>query len=204
MANIQNVDYEAIPGKASNMRETGRQLNNELDMIYQKIAGMHNAWYGKRYHSLVVAFNNMIPQLNDLLDLVVGEIPFALETVANNYSRVDQGTDVVGANREAIKKVAELTLPTDVGMKFVTSDVSNVQQEVSTAFEKAKEYMNNFESRFNEVQWQSEAAEKFKSQFITLKNNIVASFEQIKGDFVKLMTEAQNDIQSAESANTVQ
>lgn len=204
MARIQNVDYEAIPQKASNMRETGKQLNNELDMIYQSIGEMHNVWYGKRYHSLVVAFNNMIPQLNELLELVVGEIPFTLETVANNYSRVDQGMDVVAANRELIKKIIELSLPTDVGMKFITEEVSGVQQKVSTAFENAKEYMNVFEARFNEVQWESEAAENFRAKFATLKNNIVTSFETIKGDFVRLMTEAQNDIQSAESANTVQ
>ena len=85
MAKIQTVDYEAIPQKASNMRDLGMQLNNELKTAYQSIADMHNSWYGKRYCSLALDFNAMTPSLNEMLNLVVGEIPYALETVANNY-----------------------------------------------------------------------------------------------------------------------
>lgn len=204
MAKIQNVDYEAIPAKASTMRETGIQLNTELTTAYQSITDMHTNWYGKRYHALVVDFNNMIPQLNEMLELVVGEIPYTLETVANNYSKVDQGSNIVAANKTAPTKIAEITLPTDVGMKFLTTEVSTVQTNVSTNFENAKECMNTYETILGQVQWESEASEAFRTKFATLKANIISSFENIKTQFVNLMTQAQSDIQSAESSNTVQ
>ena len=70
MARIMNVDYEAIPGKAQQMRSQGEELNTELTTAYQSITDMHNAWYGKRYNELVKSFNNIIPQINEMLQLV--------------------------------------------------------------------------------------------------------------------------------------
>ena len=134
MARIMNVDYEAIPGKAQQMRSQGEELNTELTTAYQSIADMHNAWYGKRYNELVKSFNNIIPQINEMLQLVVGDIPFALETVANNYSQADKGSNVTSANNTAPKKISNLSLSNDVGMKFLTSEVSSTQSKVSTNF----------------------------------------------------------------------
>ena len=204
MAKIQTVDYEAIPQKASNMRDLGMQLNNELKTAYQSIADMHNSWYGKRYCSLALDFNAMTPSLNEMLNLVVGEIPYALETVANNYSMVDQGANIVGANKTEPTRIADLAIPTDIGMRFITEEVSMVQTNVATNFDKSKELMNNIESVLGQVQWESEAAEAFRAKFKSLKNSIVASIDNIRSEFVKLMQQAQDDIQNAENANTVQ
>ena len=112
MARIMNVDYEAIPGKAQQMRSQGEELNTELTTAYQSITDMHNAWYGKRYNELVKSFNNIIPQINEMLQLVVGDIPFALETVANNYSQADKGSNVTSANNTAPKKISNFTIKT--------------------------------------------------------------------------------------------
>lgn len=204
MAKIQSVDYEAIPQRASNMREIGIQLNNELTTAYQSITDMHNVWYGKRYQSLVLDFNAMIPQLNEMLDLVVGEIPYVLETIANNYATVDTGSTIVGAQQTAPTKIADIAIATDVGMRFLTSEVNTIQNNVSTNFDNTKELMNNFETVLNQVEWESEAAESFRARFTSLKNSIVNSIDNIRSEFVKLMQQAQDDIQNAETANTVQ
>lgn len=204
MAKIQSVDYEAIPQKASNMREIGMQLNNELLTAYQNVTDMHNVWFGKRYQSLVLDFNALIPQLNEMLALVVGEIPFVLETVANNYAMVDMGSNIVGAQQTAPTRIADIAIATDVGMRFLTSEVNTIQNTVSTNFENSKELMNNIESVLNQVQWESEAADSFRARFAQLKGNIVNSIDNIRSEFVKLMQQAQDDIQNAESANTVQ
>ena len=50
MAKITTVDYEAIPGKAAQMRSQGQELNNQLTTVYQDVANMHNVWYGKRLY----------------------------------------------------------------------------------------------------------------------------------------------------------
>ena len=203
MANIVSVDYEAFPGQAKQMRETGKQLNNEVIKAYTSIENMHGSWYGKRYNELVKQFNNMIPQINEILDLVVGQIPFALETVANNYAQADRGSNVTSAVNEEPNKVVALNIPSDVGMKFLTGEVSNVQRSVSENFKNAKEQMNNIASQYAKINWQSEASEAFKEKFNKLKANIIASFESIDTQFVQLMNQTQEDIESTENANTV-
>ena len=88
MAKIDHVDYEAMPRQAKAMREYALELNNELRTAYSNVGEMHNSWYGVRYNELVKDFNELIPQVNDLLKLVVTEIPFAVETIANTMLKL--------------------------------------------------------------------------------------------------------------------
>ena len=64
MAKIQNVDYERIPGQATQMRSEGQVLNTELKSAYESINLMRNFWYGKRYDSLVKEFNEIKSSIN--------------------------------------------------------------------------------------------------------------------------------------------
>lgn len=204
MPNIMNVDYEAIPAQAKQMRAVGEQLNSEFTKIYSNLGELHNAWYGKRYNELVLAFNNIIPQVNEILTLVEAEIPFALETVANNYAQADKGQNVTTAVKEPIRRINNVTVPNDVGMKFITETVTAMKNSISNSFRNAKEQMNQFNAQFEKVQWQSEAANAFKAQFSKLKNEVVASFDNIETQFAKLMSQTLQDMQATESANTVQ
>lgn len=203
MARIQNVDYEAMAGQAKEMRGYGRQLNNEMTKAYSNVADMHNSWYGKRYNELVKSFNEMIPQLNEMLILVVTEVPYALENIANNYSQADRGQNVTAASNEAPNKLTNLSLSNDVGMKFMTSNVYTTRQNISTNFKNAKDQMDRVESAYSKIQWQSEASEAFKSKFTKLKNDIVTAFENINTQFTKLMQQTEQDIENAEKANNV-
>ena len=165
---------------------------------------MHNSWYGIRYNELVKDFNELVPQVNDLLKLVVTDIPFAIETIANNYAQADKGQNVTSAEETAANKIENLPIINDVGMRFMTGEVSNTQRAVSEKFESAKELMNRIESEYNRVDWQSEASESFKARFAQLKSDILASFDNINNQFTKLMTQTQQDIEATEKANTVQ
>ena len=49
MANIVNVNYEAMPALARQVRKYAQDLNTELVNAYTSIADMHNSWYGKRW-----------------------------------------------------------------------------------------------------------------------------------------------------------
>lgn len=203
MAKIMNVDYMEIPTQAKQMRNYGKELNTEITNAYNSIANMHNSWYGQRYNALVVEFNKMIPQINELLELVVGDIPYTLEVIANNYSQADRGQNVTSAVKEAPKKIVNISTSNDVGMKFVTSEVQTTQKNVENNLKKAVEKMNTIERTFGTIKWSSEAAEAFKTKFTSLKNNIVKAFQDIQSQFTKLMNQTQQDIQSTESANTV-
>lgn len=204
MAKISTVDYEAIPGKASQIRSLGQDVNKELTNAYTSITEMHSNWYGVRYNSLVEAFNNLIPQLNDLLQVAVGDLPFVLETVANNYAQADRGSGVVGANNTAPTQIANIPISKDVGMRFLTSAVEATQNTVVNNFNTAVEQMNQIESVSNSMVWESEAAEAYKAKFAKLKNEIVSSFDNIKSQFTTLMNQTKEDIQATENANTVQ
>ena len=204
MANIVNVDYEAIPRQALSMRTHGKELNDELVTVYQSIQDMHNVWYGERYNALLAEFNKIVTNLNELLSLVVDEIPFTLETVANNYSLADRGTNAVQAIREEPKKIVALAIPKDVGMKFITNEVSAIKESVSKNFQNSRNKMDTIETEYNKIAWQSEAADAFKAKFKKLKNEIVSSFEQLNLQFTNLMNKTMEDIQRTENANTVQ
>ena len=103
MARIDHVDYEAMPRQAKAMREYALELNSELRAAYTNIGEMHNSWYGVRYNELVKDFNELVPQVNDLLKLVVTDIPFAIETIANNYAQADKGQNVTSAEETSAK-----------------------------------------------------------------------------------------------------
>lgn len=203
MAKIQNVDYEAMPKQAKQMRTYGQQLNTQMTNAYKSIENMHNSWYGKRYNELVKQFNNLTTQINEMLTLVVTDIPYALETVANNYSQADRGINATAAQKISPKKITNLTIKNDVGMKFMTSNVESVQKSVSANFKNAKDQMNKIQAEYTKIKWQSEASDAFKSKFDKLKQNIYSSFENIEKQFTKLMVQTQEDIQKAETANTV-
>lgn len=204
MAKIDHVDYEAMPRQAKAMREYALELNNELRTAYSNVGEMHNSWYGVRYNELVKDFNELIPQVNDLLKLVVAEIPFAVETIANNYAQADKGQNVTSAEETSANNIENLPITNDVGMRFMTAEVANTQRSVSEKFDASKELMNKIEAEYNRVEWQSEASESFKARFNKLKNDILMAFDNINNEFSKLMTQTQQDIETTEKANTVQ
>ena len=204
MAKIQNVDYLAMPNNAKQMRSCGQQLNTEVTNAYNSVNSMHSSWYGKRYNELVTHFNNMIPQINEMLQLVVTDIPVSLEKVANNYSQADRGSNATTVENTTPKKITNITIHNDVGMKFITANVQEVQTKVSKNFKNAKDQMNKISTEYNKVKWTSEASEAFKNKFNKLKTDITKSFDEIEKQFTNLMNQTKEDIQKAETANTVQ
>ncbi|MBR6033596.1 MAG: WXG100 family type VII secretion target [Clostridia bacterium] len=198
------VDYEGMPAQAKQMRETGKSLNQELLQAYASIGDMHKSWYGKRYNALVEQFNNLIPQLNQMLTTVAYEVPVNLEKIANNYSQADKGQNCTTVVDEKPTSIANLSMPNDVGMHFVESEVEEVKNKVSNNFRNAKERMNEFGTQYEKIRWEnSAAAEEFKVQFEKLKSTIISAFDQIEADFKSLMNQTQQDMQNVESANTV-
>ena len=203
MANIIKVDYEAIPRQTMSMRTQGKELNTELLGAYRSIEEMHRSWFGQRYNALVAEFNKIVPSINELLSLVIDEIPFTLDTVANNYALADKGTGVTKAAKEVPQKILEISMPSDIGMGFITSEVEAVQQSVSRSFQNARDKMNVIETEYGKIVWQSEASEAFKVKFQKLKTEITNSFENLNTQFTNLMNATKEDMQKTENANNI-
>ena len=204
MAQIQNVDYQAIPSHARQMRSLGKDLNREVSSAYTSAKNMHQSWYGTRYNELITQFNDSVSLINEMLQLVVTDIPVTLEKVANNYSQADKGSNATAVGTDQPTKLSNIPLVSDVGMKFISSQVETTRNNVSNNFKNAKEKMNSISSEFNRVNWSSEAADAFRTKFNSLKSKIDSNFNEIQQNFTKLMRQAQEDIEKAESSNTVQ
>jgi len=123
---------------------------------------------------------------------------------AFRLSRADQGTNVTSATNTPPNRIVDLAISNDIGMKFVTSEVETVKNNVSTNFKNAESKMNSIDAVYKRVDWKSEAADAFYTKFTKLKGEILAAFENIDAQFTKLMNETLSDIQNTENANTVQ
>lgn len=203
MAKITSVDYEAIPGIAQRIRNLGAQINGKMTDVYAKMTEMHNNWYGKRYNALIEQFNNLIPSLNDLIKIAEDDLPITLTKIANNYAMADTGAAVSGAMDAEMQSIAEIPVSNDVGMRFLTAEVTTTQTEVQNNFKSSVDLMGQIEQASNSMVWESEAAEAYKARFAKLKSEIVSSFENLNSQFTTLMNQTLEDIQSTENANTV-
>lgn len=204
MAKIEFVNYNTVPGVANDMQELGVKLNNELTTAYASTRDMRSHWFGVRYNTLIQGFNKVIPSINELLKLVIGEIPFALRVAANNYSQADRGQNACAAEEGVPNNIEEIAETTEPGLKFITSEVESVKGNVETNFTNAENLMDEIAAKFATAEWESEARDAFDNRFNTLKSNITSSIEDIKSQFTSLMAETISDIEKAENSSTVQ
>lgn len=203
MSRISIIDYEAMIVQIKKIREHGEQLNREIIEVYSNLESMHKFWYGKRYNTVLTKFNKVIPQLNIMLELVVGKLPYTLELIANNYSLADSRQNVTLANEEKPSKINELAITKDVGMRFLSEKVIDIQQEISKCFERVKDQMNQIEIEYSKILWKSESSKMFEQTFNKLKNEIIVFFENIDVELKKIIAQAENDMETAEKFNNV-
>lgn len=203
MALIDELIYEEFPGHAGQMRTHAQELNSEIKNAYINVTNMHENWYGKRYNELASDFNKIIPMLKDILQLLVGEIPFELEKIANNYAIADKGERIVNPTETAYQTIEEIPMPNDVGMRCITAQVEEVQKTVSTNFRNAIDKMEIIDNDFSKVVWQSEAGTKYRNKVKEAKKDVIDAFENLENQFSRLMNQAVEDINAAEKSNTV-
>ncbi|MBR3163208.1 MAG: WXG100 family type VII secretion target [Clostridia bacterium] len=203
MSRVEYVDYQDLAVKAKDIRNHAKELNELFTKIYQEIITMHQAWYGKRYNELAKDFNELAPSINEMLKLTYGEIPFALETIANNFSQADTRSNTTSAQQTEERKMPNIPTPSDVGMRFMETQVRESKNKVTTGFKNANEKMSAIEGTYNKISWKSESAEAFRAKFIMLKNQITKEIDELNSQFDKLMEQAMEDLRITEQKNTV-
>ena len=202
MAKIMNVDYEAMPNQAKQMRAQGKELNNELVGAYKKISDMHNCWYGKRYNELVTYFNELVPQLNQFLNVIVGEVPYMFEKIANTSSDVDIQQNVAVPQKESIQKLEALPLIDDVGMRYISKEVDEISNEIMQLLQAAEDSMESVKRTVDNVELECEGSAEFKNEFTTLNNAFEYVINNIKTQFTKLMQADRELMEKAEKENS--
>lgn len=203
MANITEVDYLALPGKASAIRSYGNSLKENLNQLFQESRSMHDNWYGIRYNSYITELNSMIPAINDVLRLVIDDIPVALETVARNYALAD-GEAPNTVNSKEMPVIESIESVTDTGLRFISEAVAGHKATIEGKIASALENLASIQTEYDSVVWSSEAATEFSTKFNSLKTSIESALNSVKTNLSKLMAAAEEDISNAEVHNTVQ
>ena len=203
MSRIRKVNYGEMAVQAKKIREDGKQLNDQIVKVYTYLSDMHEFWYGKRYNKLVMVFNNMVPQLNEMLSLVVYKLPYSLELISNNYSMVDRKQKETVEIDEEPNRIKEIEITNDPGLRFLSDQVIGIQQKISKCFEIAKDQMNEIEIEYKRILWESESADIFEEKFSEIKEKITAFFANINTEFKNLMQQTEDDLEKAEKINNV-
>lgn len=201
MAVINQVLYHDMPGKATELREAGLELNRQVVAVYNAVNDMKTHWGGARYNELAVAFNEMRPLFNSILGLVVGTFPTTIEQVANNYAVVDTGAKICEVREEPLQPFSDIAPTSPNEFRFIQGEVEQVKATVNQNFGYMLDQMNMIDTIITQIPWESDAATTFRETFVQLRDQIIAKIDDVKFRFDSSMNQTIADVQRGESAN---
>lgn len=195
------IDYENIPAQSKNIRGLAREINNKLLSVYGKIAEMHVCWYGKRYNELVTNFNELVPQFNQFVDVIVGEVPYMFEKIANSISDVDVKYNVAVPQRESVQKIQLLPVIDDVGMRYISAEVDEINTNVVKLLQDAEDTMEGIKRIVEQINIDCDGSAEFKNQFSRLSDAFQYTINNVEKQFSELMKQDKELIETAEKKN---
>ena len=195
------IDYENSPAQSKNIRGLAREINNKLLNVYGKIAEMHVCWYGKRYNELVTNFNELVPQFNQVVDVIVGEVPYMFEKIANSISDVDVKYNVAVPQRESVQKIQLLPVIDDVGMRYISAEVDEINTNVVKLLQDAEDTMEGIKRIVEQINIDCDGSAEFKNQFSRLSDAFQYTINNVEKQFSELMKQDKELIETAEKKN---
>lgn len=201
MSDSISIDYENIPAQSKNIRGLAREINNKLLNVYGKIAEMHVCWYGKRYNELVTNFNELVPQFNQFVDVIVGEVPYMFEKIANSISDVDVKYNVAVPQRESVQKIQLLPVIDDVGMRYISAEVDEINTNVVKLLQDAEDTMEGIKRIVEQINIDCDSSAEFKNQFSRLSDAFQYTINNVEKQFSELMKQDKELIETAEKKN---
>ena len=201
MSDSISIDYENIPAQSKNIRGLAREINNKLLNVYGKIAEMHVCWYGKRYNELVTNFNELVPQFNQFVDVIVGEVPYMFEKIANSISDVDVKYNVAVPQRESVQKIQLLPVIDDVGMRYISAEVDEINTNVVKLLQDAEDTMEGIKRIVEQINIDCDGSAEFKNQFSRLSDAFQYTINNVEKQFTELMKQDKELIETAEKKN---
>lgn len=204
MSGSIKIDYENMPLQSRNIRKQGEEINNKLLVMYKKVAEMHTYWYGKRYNELVIKFNELVPKLNQFLNLIIGEIPYMYEKIANNISNVDVKQNVTNAQKSETQKLEIIPIMEDVGMRYIEKDVKDISNQIIKILQETQDIIENTKKTEEQVNLECDGSLEFKNQFINVLNVFQNVLNNMETKFIELMEQDRAVMEEAEEDNFVE
>lgn len=201
MANVKKVVYEDLPNQAQEVRKTAQEMNNEFQSIYKSVDNLRENWYGQRYNDLLTSLNNASADFNSIIDLMQRELPYTLETIANNYSRVDRGQNIVRPDNTKPQKIASIPYSDEFGIKFQTTEIEQTKSKCISSFAFIEGALNNMQGMIDNMSWESSSSDKFKSEYQELKTKITDTINGIKSQFDKSVVQTIADYKITDIPN---
>ena len=203
MGAVVLIDYENLPSQSNNIRNLAITLNERLNDVYINIGKMHEYWYGNRYNDMVTRFNSIIPQMNQFLEVIVTEVPYIIESIANNFSEVDIQQKVSAEQKSGVQTIQTLQVTKDVGMRYIEKEVENIKAIIKEEFNEIRNIMEEINGIMRQTIIECENSGEFKSQFNRLSKSFNQSINNIEIRFIELMENARRQMGDAERLNTV-
>lgn len=198
------VDYENIPSKAKKIREDARQINSKLLDVYSQLENMQNSWRGTKYEELIKKYTTLIPTFNESLEVIVTEIPYMFETIANEFSNIDIQKNITTAQRDVPNKISEIKIAEQKDLKYIMADVEKAQNAIIADFNEINNLLENIGTTIGQIQIDITAMTEFSSY---MKKFIIKYKELINDNFKQFssyMEEVKNTMQLVEKNNTIQ
>lgn len=145
----------------------------------------------------------MAPVLNEYLKVVVTEIPYMFDEIANEISNFDIQQNVTTARKDEFQKIQEISIINDVGMRYLQNEVVNYQTNIEADFNTVKDYMSLIQKIVNQMQLQCDGSDEFRTQFKKFVDSFKQVLDNIQTSFTKLMNQDREEMENAEKANTV-
>lgn len=202
MDNYIKIDYESMPAQSKSIRNSAVELNNRILEVYRKIAEMHVCWYGERYNELVTKFNVLVPQLNQFLNVIVGEVPYMFEQIANTISDVDIQQNVAVPQKDSIQKLNELPIIDDVGMRYISKEVDEISTSIMQLLQQAGDIMEGIKRTVDNISLECEGSAEFKNGFAGLNNAFQFVIGNVETQFTELMKADREIMEKAEKENS--
>lgn len=193
MADIKEINYDQIINGASKIANFANEMQNSVKEAFQKIETMSNDWFGNSYDKYIDFVNALIPQLNELFQKTVCDIPHELVAKAKSYASANQTSCGTSFNEQIALILKDLPR-TNKGnsLRFKSSEVSLHQSSIKSKLDQAdsnlKEALNV--CRALESDWQSVSGEKNIEELINAFRTIESAVLQF-GTTLNNIIEAQ-------------
>lgn len=86
--NTMDINPEQMTEVSGNIRNIGKNYNEKITALFNKITEMNNDWSGAEYDAAKTKFEESKPTLDELGTLIGTTIPQNIDTAVENYNNV--------------------------------------------------------------------------------------------------------------------
>ena len=122
-----------------------------------------------------------------------------METIANDYSKLESGMDSTSPVNISPIRIQLLDIKNDVGMRFISSEVITIHESIKQDFETVVSDLNEYQGIFSQIDWNSDAANVYKSKFDRIKASFNNKIDDINAKFDAIIIQTEEDVENAEN-----